>query len=128
MEIKSYNYDWGGICDDGFNFEEANVVCREAGFSLGAKEVFIGSHFGKGSGHILLDELDCKGDENSILECKFDPWNITDCNDREWVGVSCRIDGTMECDPIGVSPLFCYCIVFFTFFNLYIKNNFTSNI
>ena len=65
--------------------------------------MFIGSQFGKGLGHILMDELDCKGDENSLLGCKFDPWNITDCNDREWAGVSCRLDGITECDPIGVS-------------------------
>ena len=107
MEIKAFNYDWGGVCDDGFDLEEANVICREAGYSLGANELFIGSQFGKGLGHILLDELDCKGDESSILECKFDPWNVTDCNDNEWVGVSCHVGSGVneECDPIGVRDL-----------------------
>ena len=101
--MKAFDYEWGGLCDDGFNLEEANVVCREAGFMLGAEQLFIGSQFGKGSGKILMDELDCKGDESSLLGCKFDPWNVTDCNDREWAGVSCRLDGITECDPIGVS-------------------------
>ena len=107
MEIKAFNYDWGGVCDDGFDLEEANVICREAGYSQGAHELFIGSQFGKGLGHILLDELDCKGDESSILECKFDPWNVTDCNDNEWVGVSCHVGSGVneECDPIGVRDL-----------------------
>ena len=104
MEIKAFSYDWGGVCDDGFDLEEANVICREAGYSQGAHEVFIGSQFGKGLGHILLDELNCKGDESSILECKFDPWNVTDCNDNEWIGVSCHVGSgvNQECDPIGV--------------------------
>ena len=115
MEIKAFNYDWGGVCDDGFDLEEANVVCREAGYSLGAQELFIGSQFGKGLGHILLDELDCKGDESSILECKFDPWNVTDCNDNEWVGVSCHVGSGVneECDPIGVRDYpVCYSIIY----------------
>ena len=107
MEIKAFTYDWGGVCDDGFDLEEANVICCEAGYNLGAHELFIGSQFGKGLGHILLDELDCKGDESSILECKFDPWNVTDCNDNEWVGVSCHVGSGVneECDPIGVRDL-----------------------
>ena len=110
MEIKAFNYDWGGVCDDGVDLEEGNVICREAGYSLGAHELFIGSQFGKGLGHILLDELDCKGDESSILECKFDPWNVTDCNDNEWVGVSCHVGSGVneECDPIGVRDLLLY--------------------
>ena len=106
MEIQSFDYDWGGICDDGFNLEEANVVCREAGYPAGAQEVFVGSQFGKGSGQILLDELDCNGNENSLLECKFNPWTVTDCNDNEWVGVSCKIGGVTECDPVGVRNIF----------------------
>ena len=112
IEIKAFNYDWGGLCDDGFNSEEANIVCREAGYTLGAQEVFIGSQFGKGEGHILMDELDCKDNEISLLGCKFDPWNVTDCNDREWAGVSCRLDGITECDPIGVSLFFILIIVY----------------
>ena len=30
---------WGGICDDGFSFNEANVACRQLGFELGAEQV-----------------------------------------------------------------------------------------
>ena len=61
-----------------------------AGFSLGAKMAHIGSVMGHGSGDILLDELNCKGDEQTILECKYNPWTQHDCRIREWAGVTCQ--------------------------------------
>ena len=80
------------------------MICREAGYPQGALKPFIGSHFGHGVGHLLLDELDCSmGNVTSLLDCHFDPWNTTDCNDKEWAGVSCKPDGPVpECDPSGV--------------------------
>ena len=38
VEVK-VNGSWGGICDDGFSFSEAHVVCRQMGFELGAEQV-----------------------------------------------------------------------------------------
>ena len=100
VEIKSFDYDWGGLCDDGFRLEEAHVICREAGYDMGAQEALIGSQFGKRqNGQILLDELDCKGNETSILECKFHPWTVNDCSDNEWSGVICKLGEVSECDP-----------------------------
>ena len=93
VEVKAFDYGFGGICDDGFKIEEANVVCRQVGFLLGAKEAIPGSHFGSGSGEILLDELDCRtGEEGGIQECSFDPWKEHDCGDGEWAGVVCKVE------------------------------------
>ena len=41
VEVK-FAGKWGGICDDGFSFNEANVVCRQLGFELGAEQVING--------------------------------------------------------------------------------------
>lgn len=73
IEIRAFRYPFGGICDDGFGIEEANVICREVGFPLGAKEAAINSRFGSGrvDQDILLDELDCNGSEDSLLKCRF---------------------------------------------------------
>ena len=30
---------WGALCDDSFMAAEANIVCRQMGYPLGAKEV-----------------------------------------------------------------------------------------
>ena len=68
------------------------MTFRQAGFPLGAKQAISGSHFGSGSGEILLDELDCKtGREDGIQECSFDPWKKHDCSEGEWAGVVCKV-------------------------------------
>ena len=41
VEVK-LDGKWGGVCDDGFSFNEANVVCRQLGFELGAEQVING--------------------------------------------------------------------------------------
>ena len=33
---------WGSLCDDSFTMVEANLVCKQMGYHLGAKEVRIG--------------------------------------------------------------------------------------
>ena len=38
VEVK-VNGSWGGVCDDGFSFSEAHVVCRQMGYKLGAEQV-----------------------------------------------------------------------------------------
>ena len=38
VEVK-VNGSWGGVCDDGFSYNEAHVVCRQLGYDLGAEQV-----------------------------------------------------------------------------------------
>jgi hypothetical protein len=61
IEIKGYEDDWGGVCEDGAGVQEANVFCKQAAFKLGAKEAVLLSRFGNGNGKINLDEVDCNG-------------------------------------------------------------------
>ena len=104
LEVKAFDYPWGGVCDDGFGLEEANVVCRQLGFPLGAKEALINSHFGSGDGDILLDELSCQGNEDGLLQCQFSPWTEHDCSVKEWAGVVCK-ERQEEChtEEVGFS-------------------------
>lgn len=52
-----------------------------------------GTHY-YGSGgstmSILLDEVDCQGDETNIFQCGFAPIGTTDCGHSEDVGVLCQ--------------------------------------
>ena len=51
-------------------------------------EAYSFAYFGQGSGPIVLDNLDCNGDEESILECDFDP-DTSDCTHFEDAGIRC---------------------------------------
>ena len=47
--------------------------------------------FGSGqSVPIHLDELQCRGTEQNLLECEHDPVGVTDCTHEEDAGVICE--------------------------------------
>ena len=56
---------------------EANVICKEIGYSKGAKEIFLNSHFGsRRNSQILLDELQCEGDLIAQKSASFSHGNL----------------------------------------------------
>ncbi|CAE1270069.1 DMBT1 [Acanthosepion pharaonis] len=76
----------GTVCDDSFDNNDANVICRMMGYSSG--EV-ISNVFGQGQGTIWLDELDCTGSEYDLEVCPNLSWGVHDCTHREDVAVQC---------------------------------------
>ena len=85
----NYNGEWGTVCDDGWDDTDAGVVCRQLGF--GSSGTAIGSAgFGQGSGSILLDNIECIGNEPIITSCGHLGVNITrSCSHSEDAGVIC---------------------------------------
>ena len=49
------------------------------------------AYFGRGTGDIWMDNLNCNGDEESILDCPYEGWGIHDCSHYEDAGVECEI-------------------------------------
>ena len=100
LEIR-YDGQWGTICDDYWTDVEADVACRALGYPKGSVEGggsrFDRAHFGPGSGSILLDDVNCVGNETSLLECDYRKKNgvktvgYNNCTHREDVGVRCQL-------------------------------------
>ncbi|CAH2321870.1 neurotrypsin-like [Pelobates cultripes] len=86
-----YKGDWGSVCDDGWTVLNAQVICRQLGFS-GPSIVASKGEFGPGEGFIFLDDVICTGLEYTILECSHSSWGQHDCSHSEDVGVKCTND------------------------------------
>ncbi|XP_059931027.1 HHIP-like protein 1 [Gadus macrocephalus] len=85
--------EWGSVCDDLFNSKAAAVVCRQMGFSAALAVKKRAALGGAGDAvRILLDDVECRGDEGSLLECKRSKVGKHNCSHQEDVGVVCGYD------------------------------------
>ena len=90
IEIKSpWNDTWGTICDDHFGDEEATVVCAMLGYNGTSRAVDSWRYPGVSFGPIYLDNVKCRGDEDSIFQCHHQGWGIHDCDHSEDACVIC---------------------------------------
>ncbi|XP_071446908.1 uncharacterized protein [Hetaerina americana] len=98
IEVKAFGR-WGVVCDDLFGLADADVVCKELGFTLGAAEAVLHSGFGsgviKGPPLFLMDDVECIGTESSLSECRFPGWGDHNCGPEEVAGVVCKIAGSV---------------------------------
>ncbi|CAB4041553.1 Deleted in malignant brain tumors 1, partial, partial [Paramuricea clavata] len=84
-----YNGTWGTVCNDGWDINDARVVCSQLGFD-DAKHAYTSSYFGQGSGQVWLDNVGCTGRESSLFSCIHGGVGIHDCRHSQDVGVRCR--------------------------------------
>ncbi len=92
VEICNNNI-WGTVCDDSFGVPDAQVVCRQLGFSTaGAVALTVG--FTNGAGQIWLDDVSCTGTETRLIDCPASPLGQHNCVHTEDAGVMCVIGGT----------------------------------
>ena len=83
-----HNGEWGTVCDNGWDLNDAQVVCNElgGGRAIAAKH---GSFYEKSSGNIWLDDVRCIGTELTIRSCSHNRWGSYNCGHSQEAGVQC---------------------------------------
>ena len=92
MEVY-HNGVWGTVCDDGWDWNNTEVVCYELdlGYPVTAVQR---AFYGQGTGQIWLDDVNCFATEGTIGNCSHRGWGSHDCSHGEDAGV--------KCNPLGM--------------------------
>ncbi|XP_028391095.1 lysyl oxidase homolog 3A-like [Dendronephthya gigantea] len=89
VELK-YKHTWTTLCDDEWNLEAANTVCRTLGYGT-ALQASRAAKYGQGTQLTIVEGIKCKGDEKNIEDCA---WTVleprTNCTHFEDAGVHCN--------------------------------------
>ncbi|XP_031560314.1 deleted in malignant brain tumors 1 protein-like [Actinia tenebrosa] len=72
-----YNGQWGTVCDDSWNMNDAKVACRQLGYAKAANYWW---YNGQGEGPVWLDDMRCTGSEASLLDCPHPGWGVVSSN------------------------------------------------
>ncbi|KAG7281942.1 hypothetical protein CRUP_003000 [Coryphaenoides rupestris] len=89
-----HNSQWGTVCDDRWDLNDAQVVCRQLGCG-NAVSATTTAYFGQGTGPIWLDEVRCVGNESSITDCTHQEFGSHDCSHSEDAGIICDGSNTV---------------------------------
>uniref|UniRef100_A0A3B4TJJ5 SRCR domain-containing protein n=1 Tax=Seriola dumerili TaxID=41447 RepID=A0A3B4TJJ5_SERDU len=85
LEVRS-NLSWSSVCEDDFDQQDAEVVCRE--LSCGAPSVFQGALYGEGA-PVWTEEFQCAGNESVLLDCRRSGSATKTCSPDKAVGLTC---------------------------------------
>ncbi|XP_065277182.1 soluble scavenger receptor cysteine-rich domain-containing protein SSC5D [Emys orbicularis] len=93
LEVR-YDGLWGTVCDDDWPVSNAQVVCRELGCGPAeplAPKLQDQPRFGQGTGKIWLDDIRCKGTEETLQNCAHHFWGFHNCTHWEDISVICQV-------------------------------------
>ncbi|XP_039644398.1 scavenger receptor cysteine-rich type 1 protein M130-like [Perca fluviatilis] len=87
LEVKSNqsNQSWSSVCEDDFDLQDAEVVCRELG--CGAPSVLQGALYGDMEAPVWTKEFQCRGHESALVDCDSSDRNT--CSSGKAAGLTC---------------------------------------
>ena len=83
-----YDSTWGHICDENWDKQGADVVCRALGYTS-SSDSNSGANYGSGNGVYWLNNVQCVGNEESILSCAHDGLKKQGCPNGKEARVVC---------------------------------------
>merc|ERR1712226_1063993 len=86
---------FGPVCDDGWSYNQAVVVCRQLGYDDGYS--YLESHWGAVPDTFAMDSVSCSGDEQHLQDCSYE--TTDDCGTYEGAGVACIYGSTTPPPP-----------------------------
>ena len=84
-----HDYQWGTVCDDAWDYEDATIVCRELGLPDTSVQATSSAYFGQGEGPIWLDDVSCTGSESELTQCSHRTMGSHNCGHHEDAGIIC---------------------------------------
>uniref|UniRef100_A0A8C9Y7G8 SRCR domain-containing protein n=1 Tax=Sander lucioperca TaxID=283035 RepID=A0A8C9Y7G8_SANLU len=102
LEVKTNKstQHWSSVCEDDFDQQDAEVVCRELG--CGAPSVLQGALYGEVEPPMRTKEFQCAGHESALLDCRSSGSDRNTCSPGKAVGLTCSdsvrlVNGTSLC-------------------------------
>ena len=88
-----YDGEWGTICDNYWDEDDASVVCHQLGYAYVVRALK-GDDVPDGTGQIWLDNVGCTGSERNLLSCSHRGWGKHYyCSHSKDAGVECSSTG-----------------------------------
>ena len=89
---------WGSICHGGWDVNEANIVCKQLGFSSAGNTALYAAFHGQSSGPIFINNVNCAGTESYLIDCPVG-LSVTGCSHYQDSAVSCN----PKCKSINIT-------------------------
>ena len=83
------NNTWGTICDDGWDDQDAQVVCRQLGLGTTGTAILGFSPNASPNVPIWLDNVNCNGLESRLIDCQHNGLGNHNCGHHNDAGVAC---------------------------------------
>ncbi|XP_039472693.1 scavenger receptor cysteine-rich type 1 protein M130-like [Oreochromis aureus] len=86
LQVKS-NQRWSSVCEDDFDLQDAEVVCRELG--CGPPSLLQGALYGEVEAPVWSREFQCGGHESALLDCRSSGSVRSSCSPGKAAGLTC---------------------------------------